>query len=125
MGVLPQPSHGQYIRSGSQRIMQMVFIRTRSVGLIHAYRAGIITEPLWIALSVVVNNSGERWARSWLCRSVSSECCLDRLPHALSGGQRQRIAIARALSSQLASMCWSRQPRRWISPCRRRSSIYW
>ncbi|GDD31486.1 D,D-dipeptide ABC transporter ATPase [Escherichia coli] len=81
MGML-QPSHGQYIRSGSQRIMQMVF-----------------QEPLWIA-----KRSSEQQRRA-LAEELAVQVgirpeYLDRLPHAFSGGQRQRIAIARALSSQ-------------------------
>lgn len=47
MGML-QPSHGQYIRSGSQRIMQMVFQDPPSLNpRLPVWR--IITEPLWIA----------------------------------------------------------------------------
>lgn len=81
MGML-QPSHGQYIRSGSQRIMQMVF-----------------QDPLWIA-----KRSSEQQRRA-LAEELAVQVgirpeYLDRLPHAFSGGQRQRIAIARALSSQ-------------------------
>lgn len=39
MGML-QPSHGQYIRSGSQRILCRWCFRTRSLRLIRAYRCG-------------------------------------------------------------------------------------
>lgn len=48
MGML-QPSHGQYIRSGSQRIMQMVFqdLLSSLNPRLPVWR--IITEPLWIA----------------------------------------------------------------------------
>ncbi len=94
MGKL-QLSHGQYIRSGSQRIMQMVFSDPPSLNpRLPVWR--IITEPLWI-----VKRSSEqqrRAQRSWLQVGIRPEY-LDRLPHAFSGGQRQRIAIARALSS--------------------------
>ncbi|STL66086.1 putative D,D-dipeptide transport ATP-binding protein ddpF [Escherichia coli] len=48
MGML-QPSHGQYIRSGSQRIMQMVFQDPLSSLNPRLPVWRIITEPLWIA----------------------------------------------------------------------------
>ncbi|EOP6244253.1 oligopeptide/dipeptide ABC transporter ATP-binding protein [Escherichia coli] len=47
MGML-QPSHGQYIRSGSQRIMQMVFQDPLSSLNPRLPVWRIITEPLWI-----------------------------------------------------------------------------
>lgn len=52
MGML-QPSHGQYIRSGSQRIMQMVFQDPLSSLNPRLPVWRIITEPLWIASSGV------------------------------------------------------------------------
>ncbi len=48
MGML-QPSHGQYIRSGLQRIMQMVFQDPLSTLNPRLPVWRIITEPLWIA----------------------------------------------------------------------------
>ncbi|EOZ5343093.1 ABC transporter ATP-binding protein [Escherichia coli] len=98
MGML-QPSHGQYIRSGSQRIMQMVFQDPLSSLNPRLPVWRIITEPLWIA-----KRSSEQQRRA-LAEELAVQVgirpeYLDRLPHAFSGGQRQRIAIARALSSQ-------------------------
>ncbi|ELD3726039.1 ABC transporter ATP-binding protein [Escherichia coli] len=94
-----QPSHGQYIRSGSQRIMQMVFQDPLSSLNPRLPVWRIITEPLWIA-----KRSSEQQRRA-LAEELAVQVgirpeYLDRLPHAFSGGQRQRIAIARALSSQ-------------------------
>ncbi|HBM8676162.1 TPA: ABC transporter ATP-binding protein [Escherichia coli] len=98
MGML-QPSHGQYIRSGSQRIMQMVFQDPLSSLNPRLPVWRIITEPLWIA-----KHSSEQQRRA-LAEELAVQVgirpeYLDRLSHAFSGGQRQRIAIARALSSQ-------------------------
>ncbi|MDJ1287297.1 ABC transporter ATP-binding protein [Escherichia coli] len=98
MGML-QPSHGQYIRSGSQRIMQMVFQDPLSSLNPRLPVWRVITEPLWIA-----KRSSEQQRRA-LAEELAVQVgirpeYLDRLPHAFSGGQRQRIAIARALSSQ-------------------------
>lgn len=98
MGML-QPSHGQYIRSRSQRIMQMVFQDPLSSLNPRLPVWRIITEPLWIA-----KRSSEQQRRA-LAEELAVQVgirpeYLDRLPHAFSGGQRQRIAIARALSSQ-------------------------
>ena len=95
MGML-QPSHGQYIRSGSQRIMQMVFQDPLSSLNPRLPVWRIITEPLWIA-----KRSSEQQRRA-LAEELAVQVgirpeYLDRLPHAFSGGQRQRIAIARAL----------------------------
>lgn len=98
MGML-QPSHGQYIRSGSQRIMQMVFQDPLSSldPRLPVWR--IITEPVFIQ-----QRSSEAQRRMLardlaLLTGIRPEY-LDRQPHAFSGGQRQRIAIARALSAQ-------------------------
>lgn len=96
MGML-QPSHGQYIRSGSQRIMQMVFQDPLSSLNPRLPVWRIITEPLWIA-----KRSSEQQRRA-LAEELAVQVgirpeYLDRLPHAFSGGQRQRIAIARALA---------------------------
>lgn len=93
------PNHGQYIRSGSQRIMQMVFQDPLSSLNPRLPVWRIITEPLWIA-----KRSSEQQRRA-LAEELAVQVgirpeYLDRLPHAFSGGQRQRIAIARALSSQ-------------------------
>ncbi|MFP1495875.1 ATP-binding cassette domain-containing protein [Escherichia coli] len=93
-----QPSHGQYIRSGSQRIMQMVFQDPLSSLNPRLPVWRIITEPLWIA-----KRSSEQQRRA-LAEELAvqvgirpeyrppASCVLRR--------QRQRIAIARALSSQ-------------------------
>lgn len=91
MGML-QPSHGQYIRSGSQRIMQMVFQDPLSSLNPRLPVWRIITEPLWIA-----KRSSEQQRRA-LAEELAVQVgirpeYLDRLPHAFSGGQRQRIAI--------------------------------
>ena len=96
MGML-QPSHGQYIRSGSQRIMQMVFQDPLSSLNPRLPVWRIITEPLWIA-----KRSSEQQRRA-LAEELAVQVgirpeYLDRLPHAFSGGQRQRIGIARALA---------------------------
>ena len=96
MGML-QPSHGQYIRSRSQRIMQMVFQDPLSSLNPRLPVWRIITEPLWIA-----KRSSEQQRRA-LAEELAVQVgirpeYLDRLPHAFSGGQRQRIAIARALA---------------------------
>ena len=96
MGML-QPSHGQYIRSGSQRIMQMVFQDPLSSLNPRLPVWRVITEPLWIA-----KRSSEQQRRA-LAEELAVQVgirpeYLDRLPHAFSGGQRQRIAIARALA---------------------------
>ncbi len=120
MGML-QPSHGQYIRSGSQRIMQMVFQDPLSSLNPRLPVWRIITEPLWIAKRSSLNPRLPVWRiitePLWIAkrsseqqrRALAEELAvqvgirpeyLDRLPHAFSGGQRQRIAIARALSSQ-------------------------
>lgn len=99
MGML-QPSHGQYIRSRSQRIMQMVFQDPLSSLNPRLPVWRIITEPLWIA-----KRSSEQQRRA-LAEELAVQVgirpeYLDRLPHAFSGGQRQRIAIARALFCSL------------------------
>ena len=91
MGML-QPSHGQYIRSRSQRIMQMVFQDPLSSLNPRLPVWRIITEPLWIA-----KRSSEQQRRA-LAEELAVQVgirpeYLDRLPHAFSGGQRQRIAI--------------------------------
>ena len=88
MGML-QPSHGQYIRSGSQRIMQMVFQDPLSSLNPRLPVWRIITEPLWIA-----KRSSEQQRRA-LAEELAVQVgirpeYLDRLPHAFSGGQRQR-----------------------------------
>ena len=98
MGML-QPSHGQYIRSGSQRIMQMVFQDPLSSLNPRLPVWRIITEPLWIA-----KRSSEQQRRA-LAEELAVQVgirpeYLDRLPHAFSGGQRQRIAIAQALACE-------------------------
>ncbi|ELV1383369.1 ATP-binding cassette domain-containing protein [Escherichia coli] len=87
MGML-QPSHGQYIRSGSQRIMQMVFQDPLSSLNPRLPVWRIITEPLWIA-----KRSSEQQRRA-LAEELAVQVgirpeYLDRLPHAFSGGQRQ------------------------------------
>jgi peptide/nickel transport system ATP-binding protein len=84
----------------------------------------IITEPVWVQ-----KRSSERERRQ-LAENLAQQVgirpeYLDRLPHAFSGGQRQRIAIARALCPTRILSCWMNRPARWISPCRRRSSICW
>ncbi len=82
MGML-QPSHGQYIRSGSQRIMQMVFQDPLSSLNPRLPVWRIITEPLWIA-----KRSSEQQRRA-LAEELAVQVgirpeYLDRLPHAFT-----------------------------------------
>lgn len=68
MGML-QPSHGQYIRSGSQRIMQMVFQDPLSSLNPRLPVWRIITEPLWIAK----RSSEQQRQRIAIARALSSQ----------------------------------------------------
>lgn len=79
MGML-QPRHGQYIRSGSQRIMQMVFQDPLSSLNPRLPVWRIITEPLWIA-----KRSSEQQRRALaeelavqvvFVRSISTACLM-------------------------------------------------
>ncbi len=83
MGML-QPSHGQYICSGSQRIMQMVFQDPLSSLNPRLPVWRIITEPLWIA-----KRSSEQQRRA-LAEELAVQV----------GIRPEYLAIARALSSQ-------------------------
>ena len=95
MGML-QPSHGQYIRSGSQRIMQMVFQDPYSSlnPSFTIYQS--LADPL--RHFGVVNKTNQRALIADILEAVNMRPeYMDRYPHEFSGGQRQRIGIARAL----------------------------
>ncbi len=92
MGML-QPSHGQYIRSGSQRIMQMVFQ--------DPYASLHPNHTLWRTLAEPLQIHGIRDVAPRVTTALEqvglAADAVRRYPHQLSGGQRQRVAIARAL----------------------------
>lgn len=46
-----------------------------------------------------------------------------RFPHELSGGSVSASRSRVRSSSSLSCCCWTSRPRRWTSPCRRKSSI--
>ena len=95
MGML-QPSHGHYIRSGSQRIMQMVFQDPYS-SLNPAHTIGwILEEPLRVKGGM--SKAGRKAQVGEMLDKIGlGPEYAHRKPHELSGGQRQRVAIAAAV----------------------------
>ena len=98
MGML-QPSHGQYIRSGSQRIMQMVFQDPYS-SLNPAFSIRrIVEEPLRIYGKYSAAERKRRAEEMLEAVGLGPEFH-NRKPAQLSGGQRQRVSIAAAMIVQ-------------------------
>ena len=95
MGML-QPSHGQYIRSGSQRIMQMVFQDPASAMNPSRTVEWILSEPLRIYGKYDAAEVRRRVAEIMELVGLPPECG-KMYPSELSGGQRQRVCIGAAL----------------------------
>ena len=95
MGML-QPSHGQYIRSGSQRIMQMVFQDPASAMNPSRTVEWILSEPLRIYGKYDAAEMRRRVAEIMELVGLPPECG-KMYPSELSGGQRQRVCIGTAL----------------------------
>ena len=95
MGML-QPSHGQYIRSGSQRIMQMVFQDPASAMNPSRTVEWILSEPLRIYGKYDAAEVRRRVAEIMELVGLPPECG-KMYPSELSGGQRQRVCIGTAL----------------------------
>ena len=97
MGML-QPSHGQYIRSGSQRIMQMVFQDPYSSLNPRQSVAEIIGEPLKVYHVCKSKQELDERVREIMDTVGLPERYQHSYPHELDGGRRQRIGIGRALA---------------------------